>query len=79
MSEEKSSGVPEAPETEAYFGQPESCRDLVNQYGTYNVQRTCESENLFPSIAHALPRKWQGFAVGKEELEGTARTDGEAE
>ena len=28
------------PMTHAFPGQPEDCFDLVNQYGTYNIQRT---------------------------------------
>ena len=59
----------EAPFTEPYFGQPEDCVDLVNKYGTYNIQPTCEQENMFPMIAHGLPEAWKDMAVGKEDLE----------
>ena len=31
--------------------------DLVNKYGTYNVQDTADTSNLFPMIAHGLPIK----------------------
>ena len=37
-------------------GQPEDCFDLVNQYGTYNIQRTADTENFFPAIAQGLPK-----------------------
>ncbi len=29
--------------------------DLVNKYGTYNIQDTADTSNLFPMIAHGLP------------------------
>ena len=37
-------------------GVPESCLDLVNEYGTYDIQPTCGIANLFPAIAQGLPR-----------------------
>ncbi|MBQ3496579.1 MAG: hypothetical protein IJA73_00495 [Oscillospiraceae bacterium] len=57
------------PTAHPHFGQPEDCCDLVSKYGTYNVQSTCESENLFPLIAHALPSQWKNIAIGKDEIE----------
>ena len=45
-----------APMTRAFPGQPEDCLDLVNQYGTYNIQRTADTENFFPAIAQGLPK-----------------------
>lgn len=36
-------------ETEAF--------DLINKYGTYQTQDTCDTSNLFPMIAHGLPIK----------------------
>lgn len=40
-----------APMLKARFGQPDDCADLVNKYGTYNIQPTSDTENLFPLIA----------------------------
>ncbi len=34
---------------------PETCEDLVNTYGTYNIQPTADNENDFPMIAQGLP------------------------
>ena len=48
---------------------PESTFDLVNQYGTYNIQPTADTENVFPLISHALPEQWKDMAIGKDELE----------
>ena len=44
------------PMTHAFPGQPEDCFDMVNQYGTYNIQRTADTENFFPAIAQGLSR-----------------------
>ena len=44
------------PMTHPFPGQPEDCFDLVNQYGTYNIQRTADTENFFPAIAQSLPK-----------------------
>lgn len=37
-------------------GQPETAADLINKYGTYNIQPTAESENEYPAIAQGYPR-----------------------
>lgn len=73
--EKKDKGFPyiEAPFTEPVFGQPESCADLVNKYGTYNIQPTADTENPFPLIAHDLPEQWKDMAIGKEDLKQTER------
>ena len=57
------------PSAKPVFGQPEDCSDLVNKYGTYNIQPTADAENTFPLIAHALPEKWRSLHIGKQELE----------
>ena len=31
--------------------------DLVNKFGTYNIQPTADTSDLFPMIAHGLPIK----------------------
>ena len=46
----------ENPSAQGFFGQPSDCFELVNKYGTYNVQPTADSDNLFPMIAQGLPR-----------------------
>ena len=56
-----------APMLKARFGQPDDCADLVNKYGTYNIQPTSDTENLFPLIAPGLPEQWKRMAVGKKE------------
>ena len=58
-----------APMLKARFGQPDDCADLVNKYGTYNIQPTSDTENLFPLIAPGLPEQWKRMAVGKKDVE----------
>ena len=60
---------PDAPFADPVFGQPESCADLVNKYGTYNIQPTADTDNLFPLIAPGLPRRWRGMKLEKGDLE----------
>ena len=57
------------PMTEPHFGQPEDRRDLINKYGTYEIQPTADSENVFPLIAPGLPKKWRKMALDKHDLE----------
>ena len=57
------------PMAHAHFGQPEDVSDLLNKYGTYNIQPTNEQENLFPAIMQALPSQWRDREVTKEEIE----------
>ena len=34
---------------------PETCEEMINTYGTYNIQATANSANDFPAIAQATP------------------------
>ncbi len=38
-------------------GQPDTAEDMVNKYGTYNIQPTCDTDNDFPCIAQGKKRK----------------------
>ncbi len=71
MPDKRDKGLPydETPMMNPFFGQPDSAFDLVNKYGTYNIQPTNEQENPFPAIAQGLPGAWRGRRVSKEELE----------
>ncbi|MBQ7565911.1 MAG: hypothetical protein IJT18_02225 [Oscillospiraceae bacterium] len=44
------------PSAQGFFGQPSDCFELVNKYGTYNIQPTADADNPFPMIAQGLPR-----------------------
>ena len=37
-------------------GQPETSFELLNKYGTYNIQPTADSDNDFPKISQGLPK-----------------------
>ena len=37
-------------------GQPDGKDDVINKYGTYEIQRTNGMENDFPLIAQGLPQ-----------------------
>ena len=56
------------PDIHQFSSPPESVGELINMYGTYNVQRTCDTDNLFPMIGHALPSQWKGMEIGKQKL-----------
>ena len=44
------------PMNHAFPGQPDDCFDMVNQYGTYNIQKTADTDNLYPAIAQGMPK-----------------------
>lgn len=58
-----------APDVHHFSGDADSCFDLINQYGTYNIQPTADSDHLFPMIAPGLPRKWRRMKLDKPALE----------
>lgn len=37
-------------------GQPQTPFDMVNKYGTYEIQPTADTNNDFPAIAQGLPK-----------------------
>lgn len=53
------------PDVHRFTGNTGSCFDQVNQYGTYQVQRTNDTENVFPLIAQALPDGWKDLRMDK--------------
>lgn len=32
--------------------------DMINEYGTYEIQPTANTDNTFPAIAQGLPKDW---------------------
>ena len=44
------------PSANAVLDQPEDVYELINKYGTYNIQPTAETENSFPKISQGLPK-----------------------
>lgn len=37
--------------------QPENVSELVNKYGTYEIQPTADTENFYPAIAQGLSER----------------------
>ena len=60
------------PDVHRFPGDPDDCFDLINKYGTYNIQPTADGDNLFPMIAPGLPRRWRRMRLDKHDLEGGA-------
>ena len=58
------------PDVHAFSSPPENVKDLINMYGTYNIQPTADTENVFPLIAPGLPRQWRKMHLDKQDLEG---------
>ena len=44
---------PKQPKTSG--GQPETAEELINKYGTYEIQPTADTDNPFPAIAQGRP------------------------
>lgn len=38
-------------------GEPHDVFDMVNKYGTYNIQPTSDTHNSYPKIAQGLSKK----------------------
>ncbi len=53
--EKKNAKEKELPAT-AIMGQPENVFELLNKYGTYEIQPTNDSDNEFPTISQGLPK-----------------------
>lgn len=61
--------IGETPMLDPHFGTPEDVGDLINKYGTYNIQPTNESDDAFPMIAQGLPAQWRDIKIHKEDLQ----------
>ena len=57
----------EMEESTTYFpDSPETPFEMVNKYGTYEIQPTAETENSFPTIAQGLPKKYEKPSVNEQ-------------
>lgn len=48
-------------------GQPEGKDDVINKYGTYEVQATCGTENDYPQIAQGMAKQQKEVLKKKSE------------
>lgn len=46
--------------------EPETSFDMVNKYGTYEIQPTCERQNEWPTIAQGVPKNYKKPTVKKK-------------
>ena len=53
---EKNNNVPSQIPANNVASQPETVYELINKYGTYEIQPTSDSDNDFPKIAQGLPK-----------------------
>lgn len=47
---------PETPSSNDYSDYPEDSFDLVNKFGTYEIQPTADTSNIFPTVAQGLQK-----------------------
>ncbi len=50
-TEKRADKINMTPSSTPVHGQPVTGQDMVNKYGTYEIQPTSDSENKFPEIA----------------------------
>lgn len=70
MKNKKQSKIPRQIPVNNIVSQPETVYELINKYGTYEIQPTADSDNDFPKIAQGLPKEenrkvvdndWSGY------------------
>ena len=59
MSEKHKLAHDITPDVHQFHAPPENIHDIINGWGTYNIQATSDTENLFPLIGPGLPQKLQ--------------------
>ena len=59
MGKRKSGGknIPLELSATPIMGQPETVYDMLNKYGTYEIQPTNDSDNEYPTISQGLPNE----------------------
>lgn len=45
------------PSSRGFCDLPENSFETVNKYGTYEIQPTADTPNLFPAVAQGLPKQ----------------------
>lgn len=57
MSKKTSFNRLSTPSTDNVTGNPDTCSEMVTRYGTYEIQATADTQNIFPTIAQGLVRQ----------------------
>ena len=75
MNKENKNYINQLEESVTYIpDNPETPSEMLNKYGTYEIQPTAETGNSFPTIAQGLPKHRkkpstkQGFQRKKDSL-----------
>ena len=69
MSEKHKLPHDATPDVHEFHAPPEDIHDIINGWGTYNIQATANTENLLPLISPGLPKKWKNREITKDDLE----------
>ena len=69
MSEKHKLAYDITPDVHQFHAPPEDIHDIINGWGTYNIQATSDTENLFPLIGPGLPQKWKCRKITKDDME----------
>lgn len=69
MSEKNKLAHDITPDVHQFHAPPEDIHDIINGWGTYNIQATSDTENLFPLIGSGLPQKWKCRKITKDDME----------
>ena len=56
MSKKKKNNFDQTPAATPVKGDPDTSFELVNKYGTYEIQPTADTANAFPTIAQGFPK-----------------------
>lgn len=57
MNDKTSFNEPNTPSADNITGNPDTCNEMITRYGTYEIQATADTENIFPAIAQGLLRQ----------------------
>ena len=57
MKDKHDEHIHSTPSINSVMGQPETAFEMINKYGTYNIQPTADTRNTFPAISHGLAKK----------------------
>ncbi len=49
-------------------GSPETAEEMINKYGTYEIQPTADSDHVFPAIAQGLPHAAENTGIDKPRI-----------
>lgn len=56
------------PSVQQIPGDPATAWELVNKYGTYEIQPTSDADHKYPAIHQGLPTQWKNLRESKEAL-----------